>query len=143
MPFVKPSIYMAAIILNLSSFATDAVAESNQTKTAAAYEQQVSELCSENRAPIKRAKGSQVFSWTDEKGNVHFGDRPPANVNAESKTFQGRKDYFDTTITFPSGGESADLRESLTVNGQAIAQAFSQFVLQNVPKHRSAFQLRE
>lgn len=27
---------------------------------------------------------AEVYQWTDENGKVHFGDRPPANVNAET-----------------------------------------------------------
>lgn len=28
---------------------------------------------------------SQVFSWKDENGKVHYGDRPPANKQADSR----------------------------------------------------------
>ncbi len=31
----------------------------------------------------------KIYTWTDDDGNVHYGDRPPQNVQAEEITMQG------------------------------------------------------
>jgi len=33
----------------------------------------------------------KIYTWTDEDGVVHYGDRPPKEVNAEEVSIQGRK----------------------------------------------------
>lgn len=106
--------------------------DENTSSTAADYNEQVVELCRENNAPIKKVNNGGVFSWTDEQGNVHFGDRPPANVQAETQNLAGRKDYFDISLSYPNAAVSADLSESLEVNGRGISKALSQLI----PKDR-------
>jgi hypothetical protein len=93
------------------------------SNTAADYNQQIIELCRENNAPIKTVKVGNVFSWTDDQGNVHFGDRPPANVEAETENLGGRKDFFDITISYPNSAVSVELSQALEVNGRAISKA--------------------
>jgi hypothetical protein len=102
------------------------------SSTAADYNDQIVELCRENNAPIKKIKSGEIFSWTDEQGNVHFGDRPPTNVEAETKNLVGRKDFFDMTLSYPNSEVSAELSESLEVNGRAISKALGQLI----PKDR-------
>lgn len=94
----------------------------------AIYQQAIAEICAENQAPIVRSPGTQVFSWTDDHGNVHFGDRPPGAVDAEVQTLQGRKVYFDLTIAFADGDPIPDVAEALNVNGHAIAEAMRQLL---------------
>ncbi|WP_196159920.1 DUF1570 domain-containing protein [Reinekea sp. G2M2-21] len=96
--------------------------------TDAHYEQVIREMCAANRAPVARTKGTQIFSWTDEHGQVHFGDRPPANTDVQRETLQGRKDYFEMTVSFPSGATNSEIGDALQVNGHAIAQALSRLI---------------
>ncbi len=92
------------------------------------YEKIIKEICKENSAPVKRAQGTKVFSWTDDKGQVHFGDRPPANVQAQSESLQGRKEYFEMSVSFPNGIEQPEMSDALQVNGRAIASAIGHLI---------------
>ncbi|MHA7880566.1 MAG: DUF4124 domain-containing protein [Saccharospirillum sp.] len=33
----------------------------------------------------------RIYTWTDEEGTVHFGDRPPQNVQADEVNIRGRR----------------------------------------------------
>lgn len=98
----------------------------------AQYDAAMAELCAENSAPIRRQQGTSVFSWVDDNGVTHFGDRPPQNVDASEQSIQGKRDYFDVSISFPTGDTSVELRDSMLVRGQAIAHALSRLL----PKSR-------
>ena len=95
--------------------------------TDAVYEQLMAEICAANTEPVKR-QTTQVFSWTDENGQVHFGDRPPQTVDAQVETLTGQRDYFDLTIVFADGPNQPGLANSLEVNGRAIAQVMGRLV---------------
>lgn len=34
---------------------------------------------------------SKIYTWTDADGNVHYGDRPPKDANADEVSLQGKK----------------------------------------------------
>jgi len=118
------------LVLTYSSLvAVSVVAEESKNKSEASYQQELDEYCKGVTAPIKQAKSTKVFSWTDDNGVVHFGDRPPAAANFEEQKLQGHgKDYFDMNIQYPSDDVPKNIGDTVAVGGRAIYRAFEQFI---------------
>ncbi len=93
------------------------------------YDELVKQMCAKNTAPVTRTSGTKVYSWTDDSGQVYFGDRPPTTVSATVETLQGKKDYFDMEVSFPAGGiANSGISDALQVNGRAIVYAMSHLI---------------
>lgn len=107
--------------------ATSAVAE-QPLNVEAKYQQLMAEVCSANSQPVQRSPGTSIYSWKDENGQVHFGDRPPQNVESEKQKLAGRKDYFDVTVSYPSGAIDSNIGDALAVSGRAIAESISRLL---------------
>jgi len=118
---------LISVAILLSTIAATPFAGEN-THTDAKYKELIDELCSHDAAPVKTTSRNNIFSWTDADGNIHFGDRPPQNANAEQQKTQGRKDYFDMKVSFPSGEIGNGIDNALLINGRAIATAISQLL---------------
>lgn len=41
--------------------------------------------------PLSLLAAGKIYTWTDEDGNVFFGDRPPMTIEADEVTIQGKK----------------------------------------------------
>jgi len=41
--------------------------------------------------PLSVFAAGKIYTWTDDYGVVHYGDRPPLEVNAEEIAIQGKK----------------------------------------------------
>ncbi|MGI1679626.1 MAG: DUF4124 domain-containing protein [Cellvibrionaceae bacterium] len=51
-------------------------------------------FCSSSYMPLATA---EIYKWTDEKGKIHFSDKPPANKKAEDITESTTKTNVDTS----------------------------------------------
>ncbi|TCS38782.1 DUF1570 domain-containing protein [Reinekea marinisedimentorum] len=117
------------LITGLSAclLAVNTVAD-EQLNVEAKYQQLMEGVCAENSAPVQRSSGTSVYSWKDENGQVHFGDRAPQNVDAEKHALAGRKDYFDVSVSYPSGPIDSNIGEALAIGGRAIADSISRLL---------------
>lgn len=66
----------------------------------------------------------KIYTWTDEDGVVHYGDRPPRDANAEEVSIQGKKaepvqvDKAQLSGTwFGRNAEGGEVRMTLQENG--------------------------
>ncbi|EAR09558.1 DUF4124 domain-containing protein [Reinekea blandensis] len=41
--------------------------------------------------PLSVLAAGKIYTWTDDDGNVYYGDRPPTEIEAEEITIQGKK----------------------------------------------------
>lgn len=67
---------------------------------------------------------NEIYTWTDDNGVVHYGDRPPTNVEAEQISIQGRREEpveVETAILpgqwFGTSTDGGEVRMTLTDNG--------------------------
>lgn len=59
------------------------------------------------------AKGEKVYTWTDSKGVVHYGERPPKDVQAKLvKTRTGHSDPTPAQATTPTSASSINTASS-------------------------------
>lgn len=66
----------------------------------------------------------KIYTWTDEDGVVHYGDRPPKEVNAEEVNIRGRKAEPVQVVPsqmagtwFGRGPDGGEVRMRLQENG--------------------------
>jgi len=71
----------------------------------------------------------KIYRWLDSLGGVHYGDRPPRNVELEIVDIGYReKDYFDLKIHYPAGAVPAGLKDAVAVGGKAVYRVYSGYL---------------
>lgn len=75
-------------------------------------------------AGLAYAESNKIYTWTDEDGTVHYGDRPPANADAEEVGIRGKKpepvQVVPSTLTgtwFGRQDEGGEVRVRFQENG--------------------------
>lgn len=120
---MKHCLYLAiAVLLSVYSIADEPL------NLEAKYQKLMEEVCEENSQPVQRSTAASIYSWKDENGQVHFGDRPPSNVSSEKQKLAGRKDYFDVNVSYPTGPIDSNIGDALAVSGRAIADSISKLL---------------
>ncbi len=71
---------------------------------------------------IEEAAGSQIYTWIDANGKMHFSDSPPENANARnlSHKYVTEQEFFDLHVVSPDGSVPPLLKEQLDRDIRAI-----------------------
>ncbi len=75
---------------------------------------------------IQQQSSDGVYRWRDSDGQIHYGDAPPENVDAERMDLgPANPDYFSLQVTYPAGVVPTGIGAAVQIGGRAIYKIYS------------------
>lgn len=80
------------------------------------------------KPPKPETKPAGVYRWVDDKGRVHFGDKPTATAEDLSQQYKTRNAGMKLVLTYPEWGGDTTVQADLEREAELMYRIFSRLI---------------